>query len=136
MKDLYCKKQFLSLNLEPERPTNDMMTENGDGVSMSNWAFGQQNQIQPESTDTPELSLSGRRIDAWECQEKFEDTKGVIRNHKSRTDRHDNDQKKIKVKMTNNDLQSITQKINDWARRTQLKTGGELSFNNNNWLNK
>jgi hypothetical protein len=64
MKDLYCKKQFLSLNLEPERPTNDMMTENGDGVSMSNWAFGQQNQIQPESTDTPELSLSGRRIDA------------------------------------------------------------------------
>jgi hypothetical protein len=38
--------------------------------------------------------------------------------------------------MTNNDLQSITQKINDWARRTQLKTGGELSFNNNNWLNK
>jgi hypothetical protein len=64
MKDLYCKKQFLSLNLEPERPTNDMMTENGDGVSMSNWAFGQHNQIQPATTDTPKICPSGSRIGA------------------------------------------------------------------------
>jgi hypothetical protein len=38
----------------------------------------------------------------FERKTKIEDTKG-----------HDNDQKKNKVKMTNNDLQSITQKIND-----------------------
>ena len=32
MKDLYCKKQFLTLNLE----TDETMIENGDGVGMSN----------------------------------------------------------------------------------------------------
>jgi hypothetical protein len=35
-----------------ERPNKDMMTENGDDVSMSNWAFGQHNQIQPVTTRT------------------------------------------------------------------------------------
>ena len=49
---------------EPERPTNDMMTENRDGVSMSNWAFGQHNQIQPATTDTPKFCSSCSRIDA------------------------------------------------------------------------
>ena len=105
-----------------ERPTKDMMTENGDGVSMSNWAFGQHSQIQPVTTDTPKLYMSGSSIDAWEClqkflidqilvQEKFEDTKGVIRNHKSRTDRHDNDQKKKKSKWQTTIYKALHRKL-------------------------
>ena len=42
-------------------------------------------------------------------QDKFEDTKGVIRIHKSKKGRQHNDQKK-KDKGTNNDLQNIRTK--------------------------
>ena len=42
-------------------------------------------------------------------QEESEDTKGVIRIHKSKKDRKHNGQKK-KDKWTNNDLQNITHK--------------------------
>jgi len=52
-----------------------------------------------------------------QLQEKFQDTKGVIRSSKSKKDRR-----------TNNDLQSITQKSKDRATRTSLKTGRELRF--------
>jgi hypothetical protein len=42
-------------------------------------------------------------------EEKFDDTKGVIKSRKSKKDRQYNGQKK-KNKRTNNDLQIITQK--------------------------
>ena len=46
---------------------------------------------------------------------------------KSRKDRQHNGQKKMDKKTTNNDLQSTTtQKTKDRAKRTPLKTGGEL----------
>ena len=54
-------------------------------------------------------------------KEKLEDTKGVLRFRKSEKGRQHNGQKK-KVKMTNNDLQNITQKTKDRATRTPLKT--------------
>jgi len=44
--------------------------------------------------------------------EEFEDTKGVIRIHKSKKDRQHNDQNK-KDKKTNSDLQNFTQKTKD-----------------------
>jgi hypothetical protein len=47
-------------------------------------------------------------------QEEFEDTKGVIKIHKSKKDRQHNDQNK-KDKRTNNDLQNTTQKTKDRA---------------------
>jgi hypothetical protein len=58
-------------------------------------------------------------------KEKFEDTKRVIRIHKSKKDRQHNGQKK-KYKRSNNDLQSITHKTKDRVTRTPLKTDGEL----------
>ena len=58
-------------------------------------------------------------------EEEFEDTKGVIRIHKSKKDRQHNGQKK-KYKRTNNDLQN-THKTKDRITRTPLKTGGELT---------
>ena len=63
---MICKKtqNILTLNLETETTTNDMMTGNGDGVSMSNWSFGQHNQIQSAATYTSKLCISGSRIDA------------------------------------------------------------------------
>ena len=48
----------------------------------------------------------------WSLQEEFEDTKGVIRIHKSKKDRQYTDQEK-KSKWTNNDLQNITHKTLD-----------------------
>jgi hypothetical protein len=45
-------------------------------------------------------------------KEKFEDTKGITRSHKSKNDRQYNGQK-TKDKMTNNDLQNTTQKTKD-----------------------
>jgi len=53
-------------------------------------------------------------------QEEFEDTKGIIRIHKSK-DRQYNSQNK-KDNWTNNDLQSTTQKTRDRATRTLLKS--------------
>ena len=79
------------------------MIENGDGVGMSNCGFRQDNQIPNATQDTPKLCISGSR---WQqdCylivsakvldRSKFEGTKGAIRRHKSKTDRHGNDQKK------------------------------------------
>ena len=49
---------------------------------------------------------------------EFEDPKGVIRIRKSKKDRQHNGQKKT---MTNNDLQSITQKTKDRVTRTSPK---------------
>ena len=48
--------------------------------------------------------------------EQFEDTKGIIRNRKS----------KKNERRTNNDLQNITQKTKARATRTPLKAGDEL----------
>jgi hypothetical protein len=56
-----------------------------------------------------------------ELEEEFEDTKGVIRIHKSKKDRQHNGQKK-KSKRKNNDLQN-THKTKDEVTRTPLKTG-------------
>jgi len=55
----------------------------------------------------------------------FDDTKGAIRSLKSKKNKQYNDQKK-KYTRTNNDLQNIQPKTNDWATRTPLKSGGEL----------
>ena len=44
------------------------------------------------------------------CQEKFEDTKGIIRSCKSKKDRQYNGVKKNNDKRGNNDLQNTTQK--------------------------
>ena len=46
----------------------------------------------------------------WDNQEEFEDTKGEIRNRKSKKNRQHNGQKK-KYKGTNNDLQNIHIKL-------------------------
>jgi hypothetical protein len=51
-------------------------------------------------------------------EEKFEDTKDVIRSRKSK-DRQHNGRKK-KDERTNNDLQNITQKSEDRATQTLL----------------
>jgi hypothetical protein len=56
-------------------------------------------------------------------KEKFEDTKGITRSHKSKNDRQYNGQK-TKDKMTNNDLQNTTQKTKDWVTQTPIKTEG------------
>ena len=53
---------------------------------------------------------------------KFEDTKMVVRSHKQKTDRQHNGQMK-NDKRTNNDLQNITLKTKDPAKRTTLKPG-------------
>ena len=58
--------------------------------------------------------------------EEFEDTKGVIRICKSEKDRQNNGQMK-ENKTTNNDLQNTTQKTEDQATRTPLKTGDKRS---------
>ena len=50
------------------------------------------------------------------------DTKGVIRSRESKKDRQYNGQKK-KDKITNNDIQDITQKTADWATQAPLKPG-------------
>ena len=56
-----------------------------------------------------------------------EDTKGVIRNLKSKKDRQYSDQKK-KNKGTNSDLQITKEKTNGEATRIPLKFGGELRY--------
>ena len=53
--------------------------------------------------------------------EKFENTQVVIRYRKSRKDRQYNGKRKTD-KRTNNDLQNISQKIKDRAKRTPLKS--------------
>ena len=55
--------------------------------------------------------------------EEFEDTKRVIRIHKSKKNRQPNGQKKKEKK---NDLQNITHKTKDRETRTTLKTRCEL----------
>ena len=54
------------------------------------------------------------------CKATFGDTKGVIRNLKSKKDRQYNGLPK-KDKRTNNDLQSIAHNTTDGATRTPLK---------------
>ena len=54
-------------------------------------------------------------------EEKFEDTKGVIRIHKSK-DRQYNGQQK-NVKGTNSDLQNITHKIKDRVTNPKIGMG-------------
>ena len=53
-------------------------------------------------------------------QEKFKDTKRVIRSHKSKKNRQYNDQNKKTRR------QNTTQKTSDQATQTPLKTGGEF----------
>jgi hypothetical protein len=53
-------------------------------------------------------------------QEKYEDSKEVIRIRKSKKDKQLNIQKK-REKLTNNDLQSITEKTKDRETRTPLR---------------
>jgi len=53
-------------------------------------------------------------------EDNFKDTKVVIKNRKSMKDRQYNNQKK-KVKRTNSNLQSTTQKSNDRVTRIPLK---------------
>jgi hypothetical protein len=55
-------------------------------------------------------------------QEEYEDTKGVIRIHKSKKDRQHIDQKK-KDKGQNYNLQNTTQKTNDQQHEPYLKPG-------------
>jgi hypothetical protein len=55
----------------------------------------------------------------------FEDTKGVFKSRKSKTDRQHNDQME-KHKRVSNDLQNTTRKTKDRATRTPLKTVHEL----------
>jgi len=55
-----------------------------------------------------------------DCEEEFEDTKGVFSSRKSKHRQH-NGQKK-EDKRTNNYLQNITQKTKYQATRTLLKT--------------
>ena len=59
-------------------------------------------------------------------QEKFEDTKWVIRNRKSRNSQYIDQQKRDK--RANNDLQNITQKTKDRVTRTPVKNGNELRY--------
>ena len=63
MKDSYCKNIFLTLNLETEKKTDEIMNATGDGVCMSNCGFTQHNQTPNATRDTPELCTSGCRID-------------------------------------------------------------------------
>jgi hypothetical protein len=53
-------------------------------------------------------------------QEKYEDSKEVIRIRKSKKDKQLNIQKK-REKLANNDLQSITEKTKDRETRTPLR---------------
>ena len=55
-------------------------------------------------------------------EEESEDTKGVIRIHKSKTDRQRNGQKEMDKK-TKNDLQNIAHKTKDRVTQTSLITG-------------
>ena len=58
-------------------------------------------------------------------QKNSDDTKGVIRNRKSKKNTPHNGQKK-KNKRTNNDLRNTTLKSKDRVTRTPLKTEGEV----------
>ena len=53
-------------------------------------------------------------------QEEFEDTKGVIRIHKSKDRQHNGQKKKDKQRSTKH-----THKTKDQVTQTPLKTGGE-----------
>ena len=55
-------------------------------------------------------------------EEESEDTKGVIRIHKSKKDRQHNGQKEMD-KRTKNDLQNISHKTKDRVTQTSLITG-------------
>ena len=61
------------------------------------------------------------------CDEKFEDTKWVIRSRNSKKDRYNIGQEK-KDKRTNNDLQNTTQKTKDQVTRATLRTVAELRW--------
>ena len=66
------------------------------------------------------LSRIGKGV--YSNQEEFEDTKGVMRIHKSKNNRQNNGQKKKdKQRSTKH-----THKTKDRVTRTPLKTGGEL----------
>ena len=62
--------------------------------------------------------------------EKFEDTKGVIRSRNSKDRQHNTMVERKKDKRTNNDLQNITQKTKDRAIRVITKLpNSEQSYN-------
>jgi hypothetical protein len=52
----------------------------------------------------------------WGLKEKYEDTKGIIRNRKSKKDRQHSGQKN-----KNNNLKNLTQKTKDRAHKPQFK---------------
>ena len=56
-------------------------------------------------------------------RDELEDTRGVIRIHKSKKKEHKVQKKKDKRK--NNDIQNITHQAKDRLTGTMLKTGGE-----------
>ena len=61
--------------------------------------------------------------------EKFQDITGVTRIHNQMKHRRYRVAKRRKNKENKNNTQIITQKSKDRAKRTQLKTGGELKSN-------
>ena len=63
-----------------------------------------------------------KRFYIFFMQEEFEDTKGVIRTHKSKNDRQHNDQKKKDTQR----FTKYTHKTKERATPTPLKTGDEL----------
>ena len=56
----------------------------------------------------------------WGLKEKYEDTKGIIRNRKSKKDRQHSGQKN-KNNRTNNNLKNLTRKTKDRAHKPQFK---------------
>jgi hypothetical protein len=62
------------------------------------------------------------KVTLFNYTEEFEDTKGTIRIRISKKNKQHSGQKK-KDKLTNNDLQNITQKSEDRATRNPLITG-------------
>jgi hypothetical protein len=69
-------------------------------------------------------TICNKRFYIFCMQEEFEDTKGVIRIHKSKNDRQHNDQKKKdKQRSTKH-----THKTKERVTQTPLKTGEELRW--------
>ena len=65
----------------------------------------------------------------WRKKE-FEDTKGVIRIHKSKDRQHNGQKKKDKKRSTKH-----THKTKNWVTRTTIKTEGELRFSGRSCFN-
>ena len=71
------------------------------------------------------VMVSVLALNAVDCGYEHNDTKGVIRSHKSKKEKQYSCQKRNDNR-TNNGLQNTTQKTKDRVTRTSLKTGEEL----------